>query len=193
MKKILFILTILIWNPIFSQSDTFVIRQSFEVLYSQKKKQPLTLTYNVENVPCAATRQGMDFYPEKGIITSNDIDYAKNEWDKGHYAPAASFCGSRDLIHSTFSYLNCALQHYKLNRGPWKELEAQERIWAKEGKVIIKIQTIYDNNPNLSPGGADIPDGFIKTVTLTKTGEVKKYYFPNKECSGNFEQFRIKN
>lgn len=193
MRSILLLVGMLVHFQLYAQKDTFVVRPSFEVLYSQKKKQPLVLKYNVVNTPCAATRHGMDFYPEAGIITSGDVDYVNNVWDKGHYAPAASFCQSKDLINSTFSYLNCALQHYKLNRGPWKQLEAQERIWAQSGMVKVEIQSVFDKTLNLTPGGADIPDGFIKIITITKTGEIRKYYFPNKECSGDPEQFRMKN
>jgi endonuclease G len=192
MKYTLLLIGILLNSVLFSQNDTFVKRSSFEVLYSQKKKQPIRLKYVVVSNPCNATRKGMDFYPEKGIITSGDKDYAKNDWDKGHYAPAASFCQSKELIYSTFSYLNCALQHYKLNRGPWKNLEAQERIWAQTGPVTVIIETIYDNKSNLTPSGADIPDSFVKIIQIHSTGEIRRYSFPNTECKGDFELFRVK-
>jgi endonuclease G len=193
MRNLFFIVGMLLHLQLFAQKDTFVVRPSFEVVYSQKKKQPLVLTYKVEALPCNATRKGMDFFPEKGIITSLDPDYANNDYDKGHFAPAASFCQSRDLMLSTFSYLNCALQHYKLNRGSWKELEGQERTWAQTEVIKVKIESFYDATPNLLPTGADIPDGFTKTITFTKTGQVRKYYFPNKECPGNFDLYRIAN
>jgi DNA/RNA endonuclease G (NUC1) len=192
MKYTLLLIGILINSVLFSQNDTFVKRPSFEVLYSQQKKQPIRLKYVVVSKPCNATRKGMDFYTEKGIITSNNKDYAKNVWDKGHYAPAASFCESKELIHSTFSYLNCALQHYKLNRGPWKNLETQERVWAKSDSVTVIIETVYDEKPNLTPNGADIPDSFTKVIHIHATGEIRRYSFPNTECKGDFEAFRIK-
>jgi endonuclease G, mitochondrial len=192
MRSLILILGLLLQTPLFSQNDTFVKRASFEVLYSQKKKQPIRLTYVVRSKPCAADRKGMDFYPEKGIITSGHADYAANIWDKGHLAPAASFCESRDLMFSTFSYLNCALQHSKLNRGVWKNLEAQERIWAKEGDITVTVETIYDANPNLMPSGADIPDSFQKIIQIHSTGEIRTYVFPNTACGGNFESYRVK-
>ena len=67
-------------------------------------------------------------------ILVND-DYVNNVWDKGHLAPAAAFNCDRETIKKTFSYLNCALQHEGLNRGPWKELE--RLIWEAEADDFI--------------------------------------------------------
>ena len=34
---------------------------------------------------------GYDFFTVDSVFTSNIDDYADNDWDKGHLAPAASF------------------------------------------------------------------------------------------------------
>jgi endonuclease G len=191
MKKILLVLSLFLFPLIVeAQNDTLIVRPTFEVFYSQKKKQPLKLTYNVIPTVCKADRKGLDFFEEKGVITSTDADYVNNDWDKGHLAPAASFCGSKPDISSTFSYLNCALQHYKLNRGPWKDLEAKEREWCNIQPLVVTIEVVYDVKPNVLPSGADIPDGFTKKVKFTRTGEVKTFYFPNTECSGPFTNYQ---
>tara|TARA_B100000795_G_C22356445_1_gene270749 strand:- start:75 stop:242 length:168 start_codon:yes stop_codon:yes gene_type:complete len=46
--------------------------------------------------------------------------------DKDHLAPTADFNFSYEKLKATFNFLNCALQHEKLNRGPWKNLEKYE-------------------------------------------------------------------
>ena len=74
----------------------------------------------------------MDFYTPKDVYTSDNEDYKNNVWDKGHMAPAAAFTDTKEKLKTTFSYLNCSLQFDKLNRGAWRELEAQERVWAKD-------------------------------------------------------------
>ncbi len=149
-----------------AQPNLTIDKKYYKITYSQKLKQPLTVDYGIRTRECTATRSGMEFYAEKGVITSSNVDYANNEWDKGHMAPAADFCFSRDAMLSTFSYANSALQHYKLNRGVWKELEAAERVWAEKDSIIVHIDVIFDANPAKTPGGAAIPKAFRKTITI---------------------------
>lgn len=191
MKKLLFVLFALPFIA-FTQPDVKVDKGYYKVNYSQKLKQPLTVDYGIKTKECTATRSGMDFFAEKGVITSSNVDYANNEWDKGHMAPAADFCYSRDAMLSTFSYANCALQHYKLNRGVWKELEALERVWAQKDSIIIHIDVIFDANPKKTSSGAAIPSAFRKTITFASTGKKLVYEFPNVPPTKTLDKYLIK-
>lgn len=191
MKKLLFVLFALPFIA-FTQPDVKVDKGYYKVNYSQKLKQPLTVDYGIRTRECTATRSGMDFFAEKGVITSSNADYANNEWDKGHMAPAADFCYSRDAMLSTFSYANCALQHYKLNRGVWKELEALERVWAQKDSIIIHIDVIFDANPKKTASGAAIPSAFRKTITFASTGKKLVYEFPNVPPTKTLDKYLIK-
>ena len=51
-------------------------------------------------------RGSMNFYTEDDYHTSDNKDYYRNVWDKGHLAPAATFSDSRQNLKQTFSYLN---------------------------------------------------------------------------------------
>jgi endonuclease G len=188
-------LFLILFFPIvlFGQKDILVKRPIYTVNYSQKYKQPLWVEYGFRTRECNATRAGMDFYTEKDIVTSSNADYAHNDWDKGHMAPAADFCKDKESMYMTFSYLNCALQHYKLNRGVWKELEAQEREWAKTDSLIIKIEVIFPSNPTKTPGGASIPSSFKKTITFYSTKKKLVYEFPNVPPTKTLDKYLIKN
>lgn len=63
----------------------------YEVVYSEIYQQPLKVTYEVLCPSGTASRKGMDFYTNDSIITSDNLDYVNNVWDKGHMAPAAAF------------------------------------------------------------------------------------------------------
>ena len=191
LNKLLFILITLPFIA-FAQADVKVDKKYYQVNYSQKLKQPLSVDYGIRTKECTATRSGMDFYAEKGVITSSNADYAANEWDKGHMAPAADFCYSRDAMLSTFSYANCALQHYKLNRGVWKQLESMERIWATEDSIIVHIDVIFDANPKKTATGAAIPATFRKTITFYSTGKKLVYEFPNVPPTKTVDKYMIK-
>jgi endonuclease G len=179
----------------FSQSkkdSVYVKNAIFEMVYSETLEQPKWVKYTVQCAENTVSRKGLDFYTEKTIHTSNGDDYAKNEYDKGHMAPAAAFGCDIALLKMTFTYLNSALQHQSLNRGPWKELEEYERTLAKStDDVQVYIVLEFSTNPSKVSGGASIPLGFYKTVSSTKLGLKSCYYFKNVDPGKNktFHQF----
>jgi DNA/RNA endonuclease G (NUC1) len=184
MKKFLTILgvssVLLLFVSFQSQDDVVTIKnQVFEVQYSQKLEQPLVLIYKSSNRPTNVNRGSMDFYTEKGIHTSDGADYLKNIYDKGHLAPAATFSDNMENLKQTFSYLNCALQDQYLNRGEWRILEEQERVWDDVEPLTVKIELIFDNKSVKLPTGATVPNGFRKHIYFEKSKKYKCYYFIN--------------
>ena len=149
----------------------------FEVCYSTNKQQPLWLSYEVECHSGGFSRNGLNFTKDTQFsgITSDNADYYKNVWDKGHLAPAADFNCSYEKLRQTFTYLNCALQHEKLNRGPWKSLEKYERKPAEMHTVQVKV--VLEFAENWLPTGALVPSYFIKILSYNNRVEV--YRFPN--------------
>ena len=181
MKKQLLITLIfsLITNICLSQRSTVTFSNNiFKGVYSEIYQQPLTITYDVLCFNGKISRNGLDFYTNDSILTSNDSDYVNNVYDKGHLAPAADFNCDKDNLFKTFSYLNCALQHENLNRGVWRYLEAHERELTKKGKVTVRVDVIFSDTAKKVYGGATIPDGFKKTIYVN--GVITEcYYFPN--------------
>ena len=149
----------------------------YKVGYSEALEEPLWIEYKVMCTETKFSRKGLDFYPEKGVKTSDNDDYANNEWDKGHMAPAADFACDSIALRTTFSYVNCSLQQENLNRGVWRYLEARERELAKTSQVNVRIDVIFDSNSKTLSTGAKIPSAFNKTIRYGKT--VEKYHFPN--------------
>lgn len=148
-------------------------------MYSETYEQPLWVKYNVRCPDGTYPRNGMDFYINDSIHTSNNLDYENNIYDKGHLAPAADFNCDRQTLLITFSYLNCALQNENLNRGVWKSLEDYERELSKKHPIVeVKIFCRYSKNSKKLSTGATVPDGFYKIITYS--GKTLKFYFPNK-------------
>jgi len=124
------------------------------------------------------------------VKTSDAKDYENNVWDKGHCAPAADFNCTRETLWQTFSYLNCILQHEKLNRGAWRLLEAYERELAKQGKVEVEIRVIYGPKAIKLPTSATVPTAFYKTIKFGNKKEV--YYFANEApITNDFKKFQV--
>jgi endonuclease G len=151
----------------------------YEVIYNEKLEQPTWIQYIVQCPDGTASRAGMDFYTNDSIKTSNNEDYVKNLYDKGHLAPAADFNCTKDILYQTFSYLNCALQNQYLNRGVWRMLEEYERELSKTEKVTVTITLVFDKKSIKLPTGSTVPNGFYKTIYLENSKKTIKYYFPN--------------
>lgn len=181
MRNLLLLVSIFLTIPLYGQPKT-IKTDIFTVMYSEEYEQPLMVTYMVLCPNGDASRNGLDFRKYDGVHTSDNDDYKNNPYDKGHMAPAADFNCDREMVRSTFSYLNCALQHEGLNRGPWKELERFERDLAKlYPNVEVYIKVHFDSDKKVS-GGATIPTGFTKIITF-ECGEYS-FYFPNEDVAG---------
>ena len=193
-KKLLFTLTIALGLTQTTQAQTTKTIESdiFKIVYSEKYQQPLSVEYEVQCPNGNASRKGMNFYGVDSVITSNNADYRNNVWDKGHMAPAAAFNCNTQLLRETFSYLNCALQHQGLNRGPWKELERFERDLAKVHSLVLVIITIhFDDEMGLLPTDARVPTGFTKKI-FTGSSDSLVFHFPNSNVSGmDWKEFQI--
>ena len=179
MKKLLFLL--LFPLSLFSQNKT-IVTDIFAVVYSEHYEQPLKVTYTVLCPTGTTGRSGISWYKPKGVWTSDADDYINNEWDRGHLAPAADFSCNKKMVKETFTYLNCALQHEGLNRGPWKELERFERDLAKLFEVKVVVEVIFETRVTRVPGGAAIPSAFRKTLYFDD--KVYEFYFPNMDVAG---------
>ena len=164
----------------------YIIQGSiFKVSYNEIYEQPNWIEYKVRNVASNFDRSGYDFFSVDSVYTSNIDDYANNVWDKGHLAPAASFSDTEENLSASFSFLNCVLQHYNLNRYEWAQLEGQVRSWSSSSNsdIDVKIDVIFNINHEILATGAHIPSAFKKTLTFSD-GTQKCYYFPNEPTNG---------
>jgi endonuclease G len=182
MKKVLLFLGVfLIGFTSFAQDTIRVKNNVFEVLYSQKLEQPLWLKYRSTNRPTNVNRGSMDFYTEKNIKTSDANDYAKNIYDKGHLAPAASFSDNMENLKQTFSYLNCMMQDQYQNRTEWRLLEEQERKWDDVENLTVIIKVFFDKVPKRVSTNAAIPSHMQKHIYFEKSKQWRCFVFLNEK------------
>ena len=84
------------------REEIIINKGIFTVSYNEVYEQPNWIEYSVSNRPKNVDRGNKNFYLEPGVKTSDNADYYKNEWDKGHLAPAATFSDSEDNLNKTF-------------------------------------------------------------------------------------------
>ena len=163
----------------------------FKVWYSEVKEQPKKLVYTSTNRIKNVDRGSMNFYTEEEVQTSNNSDYYKNVWDKGHLAPAATYSDSMENLKQTFSYLNCALQDQYLNRGEWRLLEEQERKWDDQSNLTITVELVWDEGFEILPTGGHVPTHMIKHIYFEESGSCRKFVFPNTKPTKGWEEYEV--
>jgi len=146
------------------RAEVIVENPVFKVWYNEIYEQPMKVVYTSTNRVKNVDRGSMNFYTDSEVHTSDNKDYYRNVWDKGHLAPAATYSDSYENLKLTFSYLNCALQNQYLNRGEWRLLEEQERDWDDEQNLTITVELVFDEGHEVLPTGGHIPTDMVKHI-----------------------------
>lgn len=192
MKKILFLILFFSINS-FAQTTTFINKGIYQVEYSEFFKNPLTVTYKIYNFKNSDVDRKGSFYKEDGVITATSKDFESNAYDKGHMAPAETFSDTPENMKKTFSYINCAVQHYKLNRGLWKILEKLERNFSQSDSIQVINTIIFEKPYKQLATGAYVPSKFKKEIIFLTTKKRMIYVFPNDETSHSIFDYEILN
>ena len=112
-------------------------------------------------------------------------DYAKSGYDKGHMVPDADLSWSKQTSLESFLMSNMSPQLPNLNRGAWKQLEAQTRAWAwgRKHSLTIYAGNIYKIGVSKTIGENKVvvPDALYKIVIDDVTGETLAFHFLNVE------------
>ena len=110
-------------------------------------------------------------------------DYSKTGYDKGHMVPDADLSWSKQTSLESFLMSNMSPQLPNLNRGAWKQLEAQTRAWAwsRQHSLTIYSGNIYKLGVSKTIGENKVvvPDALYKIIIDDVTGEVLAFHFPN--------------
>ena len=173
------------------RSEVIVENDVFKVWYNEIYEQPMKLVYTSTNRVKNVDRGSMNFYTEKEVHTSDNADYYRNVWDKGHLAPAATYSDSYENLKQTFSYLNCALQNQYLNRGEWRLLEEQERDWDDEQNLTITVELVFDEGHEVLASGGHIPTDMVKHIYFETSKEWKCFEFENIKPEKGWEEHEV--
>ena len=101
----------------------------------------------------------------KGATAMNE-DYTRSGYDRGHLAPAGDMKWSAKAMRESFYLSNICPQKPKLNRGIWKDLEEQCRLWALDNGslLIVTGPVITGDMKRLGKNRVAIPKAFYKVL-----------------------------
>lgn len=117
--------------------------------------------------------------PQVKGASAEDSDYKHTGYDRGHLAPAGDMRWSETAMKESFYFSNITPQKPGLNRGIWKELEEQCRLWAMDNGFLM-IATGPVLSPALKRLGKNqvaIPERFYKVICTIYNGEYEAVGF----------------
>lgn len=137
------------------------------------------------------TERSNKFVPDpqvKGATAMNE-DYTRTGYDRGHLAPAGDMKWSAKAMRESFYLSNICPQKPKLNRGIWKELEEQCRLWALDNGslLIVTGPVITSDMKRLGKNRVAIPKSFYKVLCYHTEKGYKGigFLFENRDYEGS--------
>ena len=124
----------------------------------------------------------------KGATAMNE-DYTRSGYDRGHLAPAGDMKWSAKAMRESFYLSNICPQKPKLNRGIWKDLEEQCRLWALDNGslLIVTGPVITGDMKRLGKNKVAIPKSFYKVLCYHTEKGYKGigFLFENRDYKNN--------
>lgn len=171
------------------KTEQIIQHKGYTVSYNSDYRVANWVAYELtrEEVQCAKAERKNKFVIDpkvKGASAMNE-DYTGTGYDRGHLAPAGDMKWSAQAMHESFYLSNITPQKPKLNRGIWKDLEEQCRMWAVDnGMLLIAAGPVLQ--PDLKRMGKNrvaIPARFYKVICTVKDNQCEAvgFLFDNRD------------
>ncbi|MBQ3555318.1 MAG: DNA/RNA non-specific endonuclease [Bacteroidales bacterium] len=175
-----------------STSQQLVTNLGYTSSYNTSYGIPNWVAYEITRSEATSTEAERKdkFMPDpkvKGHSATN-ADYKGSGYDKGHMAPAADMKWSQIVMDQSFYFTNICPQAPGLNRGAWKDLEEDIRLWAiRDSALVVICGPLFTQEPvrYIPQTQVAIPDAYFKVVCSPYTPEPRgiAFIFPNAKAS----------
>lgn len=135
------------------------------------------------------------FWTDSEILNcSENADYSRSGYDRGHICPAADQKWSQQAMDDCFVMANMCPQDHALNSGAWNTLENKERSWAlRDSSILIVAGPIYSDTDNATIGKnkVRVPGAFFKCIVAPYIDEPRgiAFVYPNMSSPGNMQNY----
>lgn len=153
------------------RAEQVICYEGFTVSYNSNYKIANWVAWELtkEEAESREVERSNKFTPDpilKGATALNE-DYTRTGYDRGHLAPAGDMKWSHKAMQESFYFSNICPQVPALNRGLWKTLEEQSRIWAiKHGSLMIVTGPVIEEDlKRLGKNRVAIPKRFYKVIS----------------------------
>ncbi len=180
-------------------SDYVLDRESFAIGFSIKHRQAVWVQYRLTKaeVEAKAAKRSNRFYKDPDIPESaTPKDYTKSGYDRGHLAPAADMSYSAQAMKDSFSMANMSPQLPGFNRGVWKRLEEQIRMFtiAEEDIYVVTGVIFSDNKPEkwIGESKVTVPQAYFKVIfDVTPPRKMIAFILPNESSKAGLQTFAV--
>lgn len=185
--------------PKLIKRDSLIVKHlAYTLSYNEKHEQANWVAYELtEEETVKKAKRGNHFIPDPMVRTgsSNNEDYARSGYDRGHLAPAADMSFSDTTMKESFFFSNMSPQVSAFNRGIWKELEEQIREWAIEYKslYIVTGPILHDGLPQIGPDHVSVPELYYKVILDYTAPDIKAIGFviPNADSDKQLQNYAV--
>ena len=165
---------------------TVICRKAYVLMHDNTAKIPVWVTYTLtsgHSIGCLKRNNqfAADSLLKKGY-RSELSDYKNSNYDKGHIANDEDMSWDKDVQKESFLLSNIVPQLPNFNRGIWKDLEQNIRIWAHNRNADITIYSgpIYNIHSDKKIGNnVIVPNKFYKIIIDDKNRETIAFIFPH--------------
>ncbi len=129
--------------PYFEKNEEIIKHTAYALCYDEKYEQAKWVAYRLTDKMCVSSDEERtnNFREDPSVKTGSAApdDYKKTGYDRGHLCPAGDMAWSETTMSESFYMSNMSPQAPKFNRGIWKKLETQVRVWAKEDHELYIV------------------------------------------------------
>lgn len=174
-------------NPVISEVTTNICHTGYFTAYSTTRKIPLFVAWPLtaeHTMGCIGRIGRFQHDPDANGEDASPADYNHSGFDRGHLADDADFGWDATESRESFYMTNMTPQYPNLNRGLWKVVETDSRVWAStRGALEIYAGPIILDTDNKLTDNVDVPAHFWKVVYDPKTNEAAAFIMPNTKTS----------
>lgn len=157
--------------PQLEKNEYVVQHKAYALCYSESHEQAKWVAYKLTKQMCEHNEEERsDKFKADPLVTTGSAlpdDYKKTGYDKGHLCPAGDMSWSEETMRESFYMSNMSPQLPAFNRGIWKNLESEVRIWAKQNSelYVVTAGVLEQDLPKIgTKNKVSVPEYFYKVI-----------------------------
>jgi len=184
--------------PTLKTGQHIIYHAGFALVYNEAHEQADWVAYELTAEETQKAFERGNVFMKDPLVktgTAADEDYLHSGYDRGHLAPAADLCYSISAMAESFYYSNMSPQLAAFNRGVWKRLEGQVRVWARNNGAVYVVTgpVLKSGLPAIGANQVSVPELYYKVILDYRMPEYKALGFvlPNAGSSLPLTQFAV--
>lgn len=179
--------------------DTIRSYVGFDLGYNEASEQASWVVYVLTRTEVMEGRVNRtdNFRSDLTISTGSAslADYRGSGYDRGHMAPAGDMKWDAEAMSESFLLSNMSPQEPSFNRGIWRKLEEQVRLWAleKDSLFIVTGPVLSEVKKSIGENQVGVPMFYYKIVVDLSPPDhgMIAFLLPNEKSDKDLFHFAI--